>query len=78
MYTEITLNVHAIRARKFTAKAKISSRKLSLAGQKIAGDSALDMLLHYIRQDKIFPFPEHLPAQAGSCACQGRAQLTSL
>lgn len=78
MYTEITWNTRSTRARKFTTKAKISSRKLSLAGQKIAGDSSLDMLLHYIRQDKIFPFPEHLPAQAGSCACQERARLTSL
>lgn len=75
MYTDITLITLAIRARKFKAKVNISSRKLFLAGQKIAGISGLDMLLHYVTQDKIFPFPKQLPTQAGSCTRQARAQL---
>lgn len=75
MYTDITLITLAIRARKFKAKVNISSRKLFLAGQKIAGISGLDMLLHYVTQDKIFPFPKQLPTQAGSCTRQAQAQL---
>lgn len=78
MYTDITLIAHAIWARKFKAKANISSRKLFLAGQKIAGNSGLDMLLHYITQNKIFSFPKHLPTQAGSCTWQAKAQLMPL
>lgn len=75
MYTDITLIAYAIWATKFKAKANISSRKLFLAGQKIAGNSGLDMLLHYVTQDKIFLFPKHLPTQAGSSTQQARAQL---
>lgn len=52
MHTDITLIAHTIWARKFKAKANISSRKLFLAGQKIAGNLGLDMLLHYVTQDK--------------------------
>lgn len=78
MYTDITLIAYAIWATKFIAKANISSRKLFLTGQKIAGNSGLDMLLHYITEDKIFSFPKHLPTQAGSCTQQEWAQLMPL
>lgn len=78
MYTDITLIAYATIATKFKAKANISSRKLFLTGQKIAGNSGLDMLLHYVTQDKIFSFPKHLPSQVGSCTQEALAWLMPL
>lgn len=63
MYTDIILIAYATWATKLKAKANISSRKLFLTGQKIAGNSGLDMLLYYVTQDKIFSFPKHLPTK---------------